>query len=62
METNIRKTLQADFDTFDISEELGFVLEEPLVSFFFVAFSFLIQQTFTYSVVLFYQNTSETSI
>uniref|UniRef100_A0A3Q1FM55 Indoleamine 2,3-dioxygenase 2-like n=1 Tax=Acanthochromis polyacanthus TaxID=80966 RepID=A0A3Q1FM55_9TELE len=30
METNSRETLQADFDTFDISEELGFVLEEPL--------------------------------
>lgn len=33
METNGRETLQADFDAFDISEELGFLLEEPLVSF-----------------------------
>ncbi|XP_007545407.1 indoleamine 2,3-dioxygenase 2-like [Poecilia latipinna] len=30
METNYRETLQADFDAFDISEELGFILEEPL--------------------------------
>ncbi|XP_051233488.1 indoleamine 2,3-dioxygenase 2-like [Dicentrarchus labrax] len=30
MEPNSRETLQADFDTFDISEELGFLLEEPL--------------------------------
>ncbi|XP_072246451.1 indoleamine 2,3-dioxygenase 2-like [Leuresthes tenuis] len=30
METNCRETLQADFDAFDISEELGFILEEPL--------------------------------
>ncbi|KAM6922870.1 indoleamine 2,3-dioxygenase 2-like [Lycodopsis pacificus] len=30
METNSRETLQADFDAFDISEELGFLLEEPL--------------------------------
>ncbi|XP_030604435.1 indoleamine 2,3-dioxygenase 2-like [Archocentrus centrarchus] len=30
METNSRETLQADFDGFDISEELGFLLEEPL--------------------------------
>ncbi|XP_070772398.1 indoleamine 2,3-dioxygenase 2-like [Enoplosus armatus] len=29
MEVN-RETLQANFDTFDISEELGFLLEEPL--------------------------------
>lgn len=42
METNSRETLQADFDAFDISEELGFLLEEPLVS-FIVTFSFLIQ-------------------
>ena len=33
METHGRETLQADFDAFDISEELGFLLEEPLVSF-----------------------------
>ncbi|XP_020494857.1 indoleamine 2,3-dioxygenase 2-like [Labrus bergylta] len=30
MDTTVRGTLQADFDTFDISEELGFLLEEPL--------------------------------
>uniref|UniRef100_A0A8C6L5E5 Indoleamine 2,3-dioxygenase 1 n=1 Tax=Nothobranchius furzeri TaxID=105023 RepID=A0A8C6L5E5_NOTFU len=30
METNYRETLQADFDAFDLSEELGFILEEPL--------------------------------
>ncbi|KAM6997592.1 indoleamine 2,3-dioxygenase 2-like [Tautogolabrus adspersus] len=30
MDTTGRETLQADFDTFDISEELGFLLEEPL--------------------------------
>ncbi|XP_017283581.1 indoleamine 2,3-dioxygenase 2 [Kryptolebias marmoratus] len=30
METNYRETLQGDFDAFDISEELGFILEEPL--------------------------------
>ncbi|XP_054885671.1 indoleamine 2,3-dioxygenase 2-like [Poeciliopsis prolifica] len=30
METNYKETLQADFDAFDISEELGFILEEPL--------------------------------
>ncbi|XP_031730272.1 indoleamine 2,3-dioxygenase 2-like [Anarrhichthys ocellatus] len=30
METNSRETLQADFDAFDISEKLGFLLEEPL--------------------------------
>lgn len=27
-----REALQADFDAFDISEEFGFILEEPLVS------------------------------
>ncbi|XP_059215602.1 indoleamine 2,3-dioxygenase 2-like [Centropristis striata] len=32
METNSRETLQADFDAFDISEELGFLLEEPLTN------------------------------
>ncbi|XP_041803466.1 indoleamine 2,3-dioxygenase 2-like isoform X2 [Chelmon rostratus] len=32
METNGRETLQADFDTFDISEELGFLLEDPLTN------------------------------
>uniref|UniRef100_A0A8D0ACV8 Indoleamine 2,3-dioxygenase 1 n=1 Tax=Sander lucioperca TaxID=283035 RepID=A0A8D0ACV8_SANLU len=32
METNSRETLKADFDAFDISEELGFLLEEPLTS------------------------------
>lgn len=42
METINRETLQADFDAFDISEELGFLLEEPLVS-LIVIFSFLIQ-------------------
>ncbi|CAN9499701.1 unnamed protein product [Ophioblennius macclurei] len=30
METNSREALQADFDAFDISEELGFLLEVPL--------------------------------
>uniref|UniRef100_A0A668U2Z8 Indoleamine 2,3-dioxygenase 1 n=1 Tax=Oreochromis aureus TaxID=47969 RepID=A0A668U2Z8_OREAU len=30
METNSKETLQADFDVFDISEEFGFLLEEPL--------------------------------
>ncbi|XP_070834187.1 indoleamine 2,3-dioxygenase 2-like [Chaetodon trifascialis] len=30
METNGREALQADFDAFDISEELGFLLEDPL--------------------------------
>ncbi|XP_071388808.1 indoleamine 2,3-dioxygenase 2-like [Centroberyx affinis] len=30
METNSRATLQADLDAFDLSEELGFLLEEPL--------------------------------
>ncbi|XP_028460045.1 indoleamine 2,3-dioxygenase 2-like [Perca flavescens] len=30
METNSRETLKADFDAFDISEKLGFLLEEPL--------------------------------
>ncbi|XP_040906568.1 indoleamine 2,3-dioxygenase 2-like [Toxotes jaculatrix] len=30
METINRETLQADLDAFDISEELGFLLEEPL--------------------------------
>lgn len=38
METNYRETLQGDFDAFDISEELGFILEEPLVSFFVICF------------------------
>lgn len=42
METINRETLQADLDAFDISEELGFLLEEPLVS-FIVIFSFLIK-------------------
>ncbi|KAI3363296.1 hypothetical protein L3Q82_011925 [Scortum barcoo] len=32
MEANSRETLQADFDAFDTSEELGFLLEEPLTS------------------------------
>ncbi|XP_042358753.1 indoleamine 2,3-dioxygenase 2-like [Plectropomus leopardus] len=32
METNSRDLLQADFDAFDISEELGFLLEEPLTN------------------------------
>ncbi|GAA6229358.1 indoleamine 2,3-dioxygenase 2-like [Lates japonicus] len=32
METINRETLQADFDAFDISEELGFLLEEPLTN------------------------------
>lgn len=32
MEANGRETLQADFDAFDVSEELGFLLEEPLTS------------------------------
>ncbi|KAA8583678.1 hypothetical protein FQN60_014886 [Etheostoma spectabile] len=32
METNSRETLKADFDAFDISEELGFLLEEPLTN------------------------------
>lgn len=45
METNYRETLQADFDAFDISEELGFILEEPLVR-FLVIFSFLKWQIF----------------
>lgn len=45
METNYRETLQADFDAFDISEELGFILEEPLVI-FLVIFSFLKWQAF----------------
>ncbi|XP_071336455.1 indoleamine 2,3-dioxygenase 2-like isoform X2 [Trachinotus anak] len=31
MGTINRETLQADFDAFDISEELGFLLEEPLI-------------------------------
>ncbi|XP_039857703.1 indoleamine 2,3-dioxygenase 2-like isoform X2 [Simochromis diagramma] len=31
METNSKETLQADFDVFDISEEFGFLLEEPLM-------------------------------
>lgn len=52
METNSRETLQADFDTFDISEELGFVLEEPLVS-FIVIFLFFIQHTFPVQIVFF---------
>ncbi|XP_068424080.1 indoleamine 2,3-dioxygenase 2-like [Clinocottus analis] len=30
MEANSRETLQADFDAFNISEKLGFLLEEPL--------------------------------
>ncbi|XP_047458348.1 indoleamine 2,3-dioxygenase 2-like [Mugil cephalus] len=30
METKSREAMQADFDAFDISEELGFLLEEPL--------------------------------
>ncbi|KAK9541427.1 hypothetical protein VZT92_001470 [Zoarces viviparus] len=30
METNSRETMQADFDACDISEKLGFLLEEPL--------------------------------
>ncbi|XP_029306024.1 indoleamine 2,3-dioxygenase 2-like [Cottoperca gobio] len=30
METNSREALQADFDAFGISDELGFLLEEPL--------------------------------
>ncbi|KAE8280737.1 Indoleamine 2,3-dioxygenase 2 [Larimichthys crocea] len=32
METNSRETLQAAFDAFDISENLGFLLEEPLTT------------------------------
>ncbi|XP_045927088.1 indoleamine 2,3-dioxygenase 2-like [Micropterus dolomieu] len=32
METKCKKTLQADFDMFDISEKLGFILEEPLTN------------------------------
>uniref|UniRef100_A0A3B4XVH3 Indoleamine 2,3-dioxygenase 2-like n=1 Tax=Seriola lalandi dorsalis TaxID=1841481 RepID=A0A3B4XVH3_SERLL len=36
METINRETLQADFDAFDISEEFGFLLEEPLVSSFLI--------------------------
>ncbi|XP_022619425.1 indoleamine 2,3-dioxygenase 2-like [Seriola dumerili] len=32
METINRETLQADFDAFDISEEFGFLLEEPLTN------------------------------
>lgn len=32
MDTIKREIIQEDFDVFDISEELGFVLEEPLVS------------------------------
>uniref|UniRef100_UPI0037E94824 indoleamine 2,3-dioxygenase 2-like n=1 Tax=Semicossyphus pulcher TaxID=241346 RepID=UPI0037E94824 len=32
MDTNSREALQADFQTFDISEELGFLLEEPLTN------------------------------
>ncbi|XP_036979426.1 indoleamine 2,3-dioxygenase 2-like [Acanthopagrus latus] len=32
METHGRELLQADFDAFDISEELGFLLEEPLTN------------------------------
>ncbi|XP_033957338.1 indoleamine 2,3-dioxygenase 2-like [Pseudochaenichthys georgianus] len=30
METNSREALQEDYDAFDISDELGFILEEPL--------------------------------
>lgn len=56
METNSRETLKADFDAFDISEELGFLLEEPLVS----CISFLIQQTIL--SVFFSQNWSETRL
>lgn len=39
METNMGETLQADYDAFDISEEMGFVLEEPLVRFTDIFFS-----------------------
>ncbi|XP_026209688.1 indoleamine 2,3-dioxygenase 2-like [Anabas testudineus] len=30
MENNRRETLQADYDAFDVSEEVGFLLEDPL--------------------------------
>lgn len=43
METNSKETLQADFDVFDISEEFGFLLEEPLVGFNLI-FSLLMMQ------------------
>uniref|UniRef100_A0A3B4F912 Indoleamine 2,3-dioxygenase 2-like n=1 Tax=Pundamilia nyererei TaxID=303518 RepID=A0A3B4F912_9CICH len=43
METNSKETLQADFDVFDISEEFGFLLEEPLVGFTLI-FSLLMMQ------------------
>lgn len=43
METNSKETLQADFDVFDISEEFGFLLDEPLVGFTLI-FSLLMMQ------------------
>lgn len=38
MDTYSREALQADYNAFDISKELGFLLPEPLVS-FIVTFS-----------------------
>lgn len=40
METHRTGPLQADFDAFDISEEFGFLLEEPLVSLILLNYSF----------------------
>lgn len=44
METNSRETLQAAFDAFDISENLGFLLEEPLVSFTVIKIKTILKQ------------------
>lgn len=52
METDSRETLQADFDAFDISEELGFILKGPLGSLIVIC-SVLIQQIFFVCTVLF---------
>lgn len=52
METNSKETLQADFDVFDISEEFGFLLEEPLVGFIPI-FSLLMMQCSHLTHILF---------
>lgn len=43
MATNSRDTLQAHFDAFDVSEELGFLLEDPLVSLIVILFFLILR-------------------
>lgn len=57
METDSGKTLQADFDAFDISEELECILKEPVVSLLVIIFVPK-QQTFCFNQ----KNTQKTKI